>query len=315
LQRAPVFLYTPHPTFPVTRRRNLDDALRRLEAAEAQFLQNDFLAPMPRGGRAQVRIAGVVCALRVEPADFRGWGVFRPRSHAEARLVRPATLAERQSYLDLFARVRLILCRRHGETWLALPAHQGDRRVHVRGAVPVRLVEEGQPFEVVEARFDGVQCWYEGPDMRRDPAAAAYLRETLRAFTDPQRLDRPGLTAEERAAYAFSLQAEGDRAEGRLRQALAHAGGTLVGYVERDDCLRVEFEVDGTRQVSVVARDDLSVQVAGICLSGRDAQFDLQSLVGVVREAQGEYVVRVGRDNQGMAEEDYWRVHPPGPGT
>jgi hypothetical protein len=298
--------------------RRIDDVLNRLAATEQQFVGSEFLAPLLRGGQVEVRLAGVLCKLNVRPADFQGWGVFRATSHTTAELVRPARLAERQRYLELFPLLRVILCRKEGERWLALPAHQADSRFHIRGLPPVRFVEEGQLFEVVESRFDGSQCWFERLDSRRDPAAATYLRQALGEMLSPEQVSRPGLTAEERAAYAIGfaqrLEAERDRTEERLRQALAHAGAELVGYLERDDCFRVEYEVDGRRQVSVVSRDDFSVKVAGICLSGADAHFDLQSLVGVLREAHDQGgVLPIGPDNQGMEEEQYWNVHPPRP--
>jgi hypothetical protein len=300
--------------------QRVHDILNRLASAEEQFLASDFLAPMLQGGQVQVRIAGVVCRLKVEPADFQGWGVFRPTGHTAARLVRPAKLAERQRYLELFPLLRLILCRRAGEQWLALPAHQADTRFRIQGMLPVRLVEEAQLFEVVASRFDGSQCWFERPDTRRDPGTASYLRQALQEMVPPDKLSRPGLTAEERTAYALNYwprfeaerEAERDRTEERLREALAHAGADFRGYLERDDCYRVEYLVDGRRQVSVVNKQDLSVQVAGICLSGADAHFDLHSLVGVIREAHHEgHVVPVGEENRGMEEEHYWHVHPP----
>jgi hypothetical protein len=262
-----------------------------------------------------VRLAGVVCQLQVEPADFRGWGVWRPLSHRLARLIRPATLAERQRYLELFPRLTLILCRRERDGWLAMAGRPGDGRFCLPGPVPVLLVEEGQPFDVIEARYDGLRFWFEGLDLRSDPATAAYLRQALQEMMEPGQLRRCGLTPEEREAYALSFEAiletRRDRTEDRLRRALAHGGAELRGYVEREDCYRVEYVVAGERHVSVVSREDLSVQVAGICLSGEDARFDLHSLVGVLHEAQDGAVVRVGADNQGLAEEHYWRVHPP----
>jgi len=135
-------------------------------------------------------------------------------------------------------------------------------------------------------------------------------------------LSRAGLTAEERTAYALHyaprLQAEidarRDRVEERLREALAHAGAELKDYLECADTYRVTYEVDGQRHVSVVDQNDLSVQVAGICLSGEDRHFDLQSMVGVLREAhEGGQVLRVGFEDAGLSEGDYWDVHPPAP--
>jgi len=295
------------------------DALQRLAAAEEQFLASEFLAPVIRGGQVQVRIAGVICALRIQPADFEGWGVFRPTSHCDAALVRQAKLLERRRYLDLFPLVRLILADRCEQQWLALPAHRADSRFQIEGMIPVQLVEEAQLFEVIEARFDGTRFWYGGPDARWDPAMASYLRQQLGLLAPPEKLQRSGLTAEERAAYALNYwpryeataEARQSREERRLRNALEHAGAELKSYVERQDVYTVTYDVDGQRHVSAVAKKDLSVQVAGICLSGQDENFDLQSLVGVIREAQGGGgLVRVGRDNRGMPEERYWDVHP-----
>lgn len=298
---------------------DVSDALNRLAAAEERFLASEFLAPAVRGAGVRVRIAGVITELRIRPADFEGWGVFRPVSHAEAVLARRARLAEQSRYLDLFPLVRLILAGQVEHSWVAVPAHRADTRFHIDGMIPVRLVEDGRLFEVVEARFDGSQFWYSGPDPRRDPATAKYLREQLDRLTPPEQLQRSGLTAEERTAYELNYQPryeateEGRRSreERRLRGALAHAGADLKDFVERQDVYTVTYEVDGRRHVSAVSKADLSVQVAGICLDGEDANFDLQSLVGVIREAAGGGgLVRVGRANRGMPEEQYWDIHP-----
>jgi hypothetical protein len=285
------------------------DLIERFAAAEERFRAGEFLAPAVRGGSVFVRVAGVVCRFSAPPA-FRGWGVFRPVGK-RAVLFRRASLAERQSYLDLFSRRPLIAVQPVDRDWLAWPAHQTDSRFGPPTLVPVLLAEEVQPFDHLIARFDGSQAWFDRADDRGDPMAAAYLRDALADLRIPELVDRPRLTAEDRAAYRFAFEAKKaafrDRTEDRLRDALDHAGAEYRGHVEREDGLRIEFTVDGQKHVSVVNRTDLSVQLAGICLSGEDRKFDLSSLVGVLRQSEGE--LRIG--DGGLAEEQYWQIHPP----
>jgi hypothetical protein len=251
-----------------------------------------------------VRIAGLICTLAITGKRFAGWGVLRPQTLKTAALVRPATLAEVAGYLKLFPALRLIVVAREGRQWYALPASQGERSLQLNGPAPVLLAEAGiQPFETVVARFDGHFFWYERRDNRRNPALAAYLSEALDAGTPTEALRKSGLSPEERAAYdwARSLVAEAERVgvSGRLAAALAHAGGRLIAFTERDDSYTVAYQVGDERAVSTVRKGDLSVLTAGICLSGQDARFDLTSMVSVMREAAGQPIPRYGDEIEG----------------
>jgi hypothetical protein len=284
--------------------------------------------------------------MRIEPAQFEGWGIFQPVTHSDAKLVRPATLAERRGYLELFPMLRLLICQRVGRVWYGSTASFGDLRMRLEGVAPINLTEEVQLFDCVRTRYDGSQFWFDELDLRHDPAASAYLRSALSERTEPGDLQRPGLTAEERACYELNYwelvrpnEAEGAASPGlparrarqpgaadvsptpsevgdpirrRLRDSLSHAGAQLVDYVERADGFRVSFRIGRHHYTSSVNKDDLTVQVAGICLSGEDEKFDLGSLVGVLREAQdGQGIVPVGDENLGMDEQLYWQAHPP----
>jgi hypothetical protein len=319
---------------------NVQSLLARLAGEEQAFLEREFFAPAVTRGAVQVRIGGVECKLAVKPESFRGYGVFQPTSHTQARLVRPATLAERREYLSLFPQMRLILCRQSRGTWYGCTASFGDHRIELAGLAPIQLVSEAQPLETVCARFDGSSFWFEEVDPRQDPAAPPYLRAALADRRPAEELDRKGLTAEQRAAYELlhweltrpatddapaAPQAnakhrrrsrrdqeppvEFDPTRQRLQESLSHAGAQLVDFLERDDGFRVTYRVGGHRYTSAVDKRDLSVQVAGICLSGEDHKFDLASLVGVLREGAGQGAVHVGAGHA-LDEEQYWRVHP-----
>lgn len=272
--------------------------LDTMEAAEEAFLRAEFLAPVTTGGSVRVRIAGVICTLRVVGDAGPGWAILKPLALDRARVVARPSPAQVREYLALFPAVRLILASHSKGHWLAMPARTGDSRFRIEGPVPVYLATGAEAFQQAIARFDGRTFWFQEVDRRRNPAVAAYLREALATETPPDVLRRPTMTAEERAAYGWAYQAiaeaQRNRQEERLRGALAHAGAAMTSYVEREDSYTVSYTVDGRPHRSTVRRDDLTVLAAGICLAGQDRRFDLASLVGVLREAErGRRLVRI----------------------
>jgi hypothetical protein len=268
-------------------RRDTLAALDRLARAEEAARSQEFLAPV--GG-------------------FTGWGVFVTPDLKAARLVREATLAERARYLRLWPRLRVILVSQDGPLWTAVPT------TAVGPLVDVHLLGGGQPFETVVARWDGALLLGERVDAARGPVARA-LRDAL---ADSRPLPEVAtLTPWERAAYreaqeaaqeaarAVAAVAAGERARvaarasrgrvDRLRTAVTRAGGRYLGAREEGSRVVVTYEIEGERHQSVVAADTLRVEAAGICLSGGDREFDLQSLVGVVGEGvRRDLIVRVG---------------------
>jgi hypothetical protein len=262
------------------------DLIERFGREEDAFLKTEFIAPVVPNGKVRVRIAGIVCELAVTGAGS-GVMVLRPRSHREAEVARAATRTEAQRYLEVFPRARLIATFHYGETWFGLPAAQPQKGIRVEGLVPIAFASSLQLFQTVLVRFDGALFLYETAE--RAPVAA-YLRDELRRMTAADALTRKGLTEPERLAYRHqrALQEELAKSsdERRLEQALKLAGASLERYEERHGTFVVTYRVDGHAYSSVVSKRDLGVVSAGICLSGRDRDFDLTSLVSVLREHQ-----------------------------
>jgi hypothetical protein len=271
----------------------ISNLISRLAADESLFLRASFLAPVKKHGSVAVRIAGATCRMRVKPREFEGWGVFRPVSYTLARLERESTLTERANYLKLFPAVQFVLTLKK-ESWLGQAARLGDQRFSFDGLIQIDGVDDADLFDTVVARFDGSRFWFDQIDPNADPSVAAYLREAILPMVDPRLINRPGLTPEQRMAYVANHterlrgQLANARATGehRLRQAVEHAGAELRQFSELRDVYRVSYIVDGRRHTSVIRKNDLSVQSAGICLSGQDTKFDLASLVSILRAGQ-----------------------------
>jgi hypothetical protein len=268
---------------------------------EALRRGGQFLAPCVGGGRVRVSLDGLVQTFRMRPRGFEGWGVFEAIDERTARLVGEATLAQVAGYLTRLKFLRVHLVERvRGRTWLAWPVNAEDarRRFGLEGELRVHLVSEGARFEGASAHTDGRNWFYGEPDRRTDARACEHLRELLRQGIAPRLVNGKGITPEMRSAYematrfvpAFARERAHQATQKRLRDALALNGGQLAGYEDEGENWRVSWRTrDGARHVSTVAKGDLTIVCAGICLSGQDADFDLHTLVGVVEHACEDY--------------------------
>lgn len=290
----------------------------RLNRQAAALRERVILAPLAGDGRIRVRLGGLIHQFRVRER-LSGWGHFRPVSERAAILVEEAQPWERAAYLELFPLLRVILLwPRAGEggAWWALPFNESDvrQRFGLGGdPLPVWLCDPAggaDRFEQVLVRVDGRTLWYDGPDPLADPRHAEWLREAVGTAEMPSRFP-PGMPGSARLAFlhhAARVAAESARAPGtsgpaeagladnrgveeRLRRALAKADAVLHGFSEAPGRLGepgelvVEWgERDGYCRYRSVLDRRLTVISSGICLSGRDHDFDLTSLVSVIAD-------------------------------
>ena len=271
--------------------------INQFAAKEQELNSSQFVAPCVRGGKIRTKVLGMVYTFLPKPRDFEGWGLFQPIDSKTVTVVDEPNLPQIAQYLQSLQPLRLRLAYPlKNQTWLAYPVNEANMRQHYGYCkpVPVHLVSEGAKFEVAIARTDGVSWWFDECDRRSDPMITEQLKENIKQVTLASDLHFKGMTPEMRTVYElvtqqaqeFSALQKQQRNEKRLRDALKMGGGELNEFRERQDHWVIQWTTaDGESHTSAISKHDLTVISAGICLSGEDEKFDLQSLVGVVEES------------------------------
>jgi hypothetical protein len=274
---------------------NIRKLINQIADAEAQLSATQFIAPCVKGGRVRTRVAGMVYTFTPKPLQFEGWGIFQSVDTKTATVVEEADLPQIGEYLQHFPQIRLRLAHQlRGQTWLAYPVNEVDmrQRLQVVKPIAVHLVTEGVAFEQIITRWNGQSCWFEEIDRRTDPAIVETLQSAVKQLTPAEDLQFKGITPEIRTVYELATRriegfAQPQQDEKRLRKALQLGGGELRQFHDRSDYWTVDWRTaDGVRHTSAIAKTDLTVISSGICLSGRDRDFDLQSLVGVMEQQE-----------------------------
>lgn len=271
--------------------------IAKIAEEEKRLSETTFLAPIVAGGRVRVRVAGIVYEMKVS-TEASGWCILRMTSPGNAELIEPAPLPMVTRYLQLFPRVKLVLVGQFDKDWWAVAHSTADTRIKLSGPVPVRLVSGGTNFDTINTRFDGNAFWFDSVDRRRDPAVARSMRQALEKDEKPDDIHVPGMVPQERLAYRMlwlhNHRDDPTEVDDRTRigEALRHAGATLdsIRFTgPNQQTAAVRFTVDGREHIVSIRMDDLTIESAGICLSGMDQDFDLASIVGVFRESDYHY--------------------------
>lgn len=312
--------------------------IRALIKKAAQDTRDVFdtiiMAPVVPGCRVRVRIKGIVSEFELDDREFLGWGLLKPESPGQAKLLGEASPAQIKAYMELLPQFQMIMLKELQGVWWALAAHGSENRIPVELPVPIRMAARIMSFDTATVRFDGSSFWFESVARRRNPAVARNLRDQLAKEIFPEDVACPEMTPQERLAYAFmfydlhpdlierdappapsgekstessvdetfdydkwfkdfkTMRAvlERENEMGKIKHSLRHAGAQLHSYWRtnpKDREVNVKILVDGKEHIARVHTHDLTVVNAGICLSGYDQDFDLTSLVGVLREYKG----------------------------
>jgi len=272
----------------------INNLFNKIEAAETKLLDSQFISPVIHGSRVRVKILGLVHEFKVT-SGFQGWAILKPISSTEAKIIGSPNFREVSHYLAQFPRLRLVLSGKQNDFWLGLHINVKSYAHSEIIQSPILLASGVQLFDSIIARFDGASPWFQMRDSRSNPAMAEYLRECLEKKIPVEKLRKPGLNPVHKKAYEWQTflreKKIGELTLEKIKRAVDHGGGEFKSYIEREDSYTVVFALGDEDFRTTVRKDNFAVISAGICLDGHDHKFDLQSLIGVVREGQEEQLI------------------------
>lgn len=260
------------------------DILRKL-ALQTENMP-DFFAYVLPGANVQATVSGIKINLKVSGVDFVGVAILRPNiSNRSASLVQPATYEQTEAYLNRFPRSPGVVFRNRFGSWLVSVN---------RKTFPVYGINEmTQDFEIIKVHkiFDGV--FVAGRPILDALNTATNMRRELANLTKHPIVS--GMTPDHVCAYMASFN-DTNPPENVFKKSVRFMGGDLLDYSDRKDgTALVTYAVSGKTFTSLVNSRNMQVISSGICLDGEDSNYDLATLVPVLRKGiQENKIVTVG---------------------
>lgn len=273
------------------------DLINQLARQEQNLAGSSFIAPVVPGGAVRLRVNGLVYTFAVRVRDPQ-WALLRTDDLRTARVVGTPSKAQIRQYAEQLPRLRVLLLEYWDGVRYGLQYSTGSKGLELEGVVPVQLSDNLDVFDVANCCFDGANVWCDSRDDSSSAQRGRQLRNELANMTPPETMRVATSTVTDRLAYKMlwlrrrplvQVNALDTDDHTRLGRALQAGGASLESFNMRGDDVNVRFRYDGRVHNAQVDRRSFTVTSAGFCLAGGDRNFDLTSLVGVLRERDGHY--------------------------
>lgn len=304
---------------------NVLNIIKKIGDKEKSIYKKEFISPIFFNTVVATRISGLIYTFKI-PEIAPGWYKIRAKNKKEAVIVSEASIEDIYTYLKLLPKMRVVLLFKKNTsqilksrkikwtlgrefTYLAIPEKGNIFNFNPETPLPVYLCDDTvMDFDKVVVRTDGANLWFDSID-NNDPAKSSYLRKSIEELVNPDKIKFPGLSFEEKLAYAIKIILDKkfieNKKEKQIKNSIMHAGGKFINFIERSDHYSVTYDVDGNKYTSHISKDPSHwVISAGICLNGNDAVFDLKSLITVIREAQHKQVIHITNHENYNEEND-----------
>lgn len=276
----------------------MQNLLQKLISEEHQVINKEILCPVITGDKVVTRINGIIMSFKPIPSNFVGWGIFRIKDYKSAIFVEEPSIRQKRLYLEQFPKTQLIICSHNENMTVGAKLHNDGR--YNFDATSLFFPNNISLFDVIDVRDLNGRFYYEKHSSRY----RAYVDEAKKYFaeeTEPSKVKiwNPFLTAY-KFAYDELIKVKELTIEQKVKQAIYRAGGKYRGFTDRGETLTVQFTINGETFTPTVNSKTLMLESAGICLSGGDRAFDLQSFVHIARE---------GLDRNDIVRGDYIRTY------
>lgn len=302
---------------------DINKLINESASKEKALLKSTFVAPVKKGSQIKVRIQGLIYTFGLvqQDKDREGWFVLKPVNPYCAKIVDDVDVMQMQEYKEKYRkflpRIRFIMVSNEEGQWLGFPANRGQSLKHeIDGHQFIDVVEGVQIFDQVYALFDGKTLWFDEVDMGSDLMVSDYMRESLNNNVEVGKLKFKGMTPEQIGTYAFAYEFKIKKeeelkiktVEGRITMALEHAGAKLHSFREYNDTVVIDWQTKkGKYTTRHKKNDSFSTIAAGVCLSGRDDDYDLASLVSVMKEREKKGIRAEGFRDDDEVEDALYR--------